>query len=99
MRVLGDSVRDNSELCRRVGVMTEREVVYGFLNEREFPESTARLRGLSPIGPAVARALEIFGMADAQTSLPGGYSAVCGSEYGWWRRWSTTRMCLYWASS
>ena len=74
VRVLGEPVRNNPELYRRIGVMTEKEAVYGFLTGREFVESTARMRGLSPSGPAVARALEISGMAEAQARRLGGYS-------------------------
>lgn len=74
IRVLGEPVRNNPELYRRVGVMTEKEAVYGFLTGREFVESTARMHGLSPIAPAVDRALEISGMADAQSRRLGGYS-------------------------
>ena len=72
--VLGEPARNNPELYRRIGVMTEKEAVYGFLSGREFLESTARMRGLSPIAPAVDRALEISGMADAQSRRLGGYS-------------------------
>ncbi len=74
VRVLGEAVRNNPELYGRVGVMTEKEAVYGFLTGREFVESTARMRGLSPIAPAVDRALEISGMAEAQSRRLGGYS-------------------------
>ena len=74
VRVLGEPVRNNPELYRRIGVMTEKEAVYGFLTGREFLESTTRMRGLSPIAPAVDRALEISGMADAQDRRLGGYS-------------------------
>ena len=72
--MLGEPARNNPELYRRIGVMTEKEAVYGFLTGREFVESTARMRGLSPIAPAVDRALEISGMADAQSRRLGGYS-------------------------
>ena len=72
--VLGEPARNNHELYRRIGVMTEKEAVYGFLTGREFLESTARMRGLSLIAPAVDRALEISGMADAQSRRLGGYS-------------------------
>lgn len=72
--VLGEPARNNPELYRYIGVMTEKEAVYGFLTGREFLESTARMRGLSPIAPAVDRALEISGMADAQSRRLGGFS-------------------------
>ena len=72
--VLGEPSRNNPELYRRVGVMTEKEGVYGFLTGRQFLESTAKMHGLSSVAPAVDRALEIVGMADAQRRRLGGYS-------------------------
>ena len=72
--MLGQSARNNPELYRRIGVMTEKEAVYGFLTGRQFLESTARMRGLVPIAPAVDRALDIAGMADAQSRRLSGYS-------------------------
>ena len=74
VRVVGEPVRNNPELYRRMGVMTEKEAVHGFLTGRQFLESTARLRGLAPVGPAADRALEIVGMADAQARRISGYS-------------------------
>ena len=74
VRLLGQPVRNNPELYRRIGVMTEKEAVHGFFTGRQFLESTARMRGLAPVGPAVDRALEIAGMADAQSRRLSGYS-------------------------
>ena len=74
VRLLGQPVRNNPELYRRIGVMTEKEAVHGFLTGRQFLESTARMHGLAPVGPAVDRALEIAGMADAQSRRLSGYS-------------------------
>ena len=74
VRVLGEPVRNNPELYRRIGVMTEKEAVHGFFTGRQFLESTARMRGLAPVGPAVDRALQIVGMADAQARRLSGYS-------------------------
>ena len=74
VRVLGEPVRDNPQLYHRMGVMTEKEAVYGFYTGRQFLESTAKMRGLSPIKPAVDRAVEIVGLADAQDRRLGTYS-------------------------
>ena len=74
VRVLGEPSRNNPEIYRRVGVMTEKEAVYGFLTGRQFLEFTARMRGISPAAPAVDRAVEIVGMADAQRRRLSGYS-------------------------
>ena len=48
VRVLGEPVRNNPDLYRRIGVMTEKEAVHGFLTGRQFLESTARMRGPKP---------------------------------------------------
>ena len=74
VKVLGEPVRDNPELYHRIGVMTEKEGVYGFYTGRQFLESTARMRGLSPIGPAVDRAVEIVAMTEFQNRRLGTYS-------------------------
>jgi ABC-2 type transport system ATP-binding protein len=64
--LLGESPRDDFLVYRRVGVMSEQEAVYGFYSGREFVEFSARLHGLSPLAPAVDRAMEIVGLTDAQ---------------------------------
>ena len=64
--VLGEPVRDNPELYRRVGVMSEHETVYGFYTGREFVEFSARLSGVERIGEAADRAIEAVGMTGAQ---------------------------------
>ena len=74
LTVLGEPVRNNPDLYRRIGVMTEREAVYGFFTGRQFLESTAKMRGLDPVSSYVDRAMEIVGMADAQDRRLNGYS-------------------------
>ncbi len=66
VRLLGEPVRDNPRLYRRIGVMSEHEAIYGFFTGRRFVEFTARLHGLAPLGPPVDRAIELAGMAEAQ---------------------------------
>jgi ABC-2 type transport system ATP-binding protein len=72
--VLGQPARDNPELYRNIGVMSEHEAVYGFYTGREFVEFTARLHGLDPIAGPVDRAIGLIGRADAQHRKLGGYS-------------------------
>jgi ABC-2 type transport system ATP-binding protein len=72
--VLGQPARDNPELYRNIGVMSEHEAVYGFYTGREFVEFTARLHGLDPIAGPVDRAIGLVGLADAQHRKLGGYS-------------------------
>ena len=64
--LLGESPRDDFLVYRRVGVMSEHEAVYGFYTGREFVEFSGRLHGLSPLAPAVDRAIEMVGLTDAQ---------------------------------
>ena len=74
VRLLGQHVRDNPQLYRRVGFMSENEAVYGFYTGREFVEFAARLHGLSPLAPAVDRAIEAVDLMDAQHRPLGDYS-------------------------
>ena len=72
--VLGEPARDNPQLYRRVGVMSEHEAVYGFYTGRQFVEFAARMHGLSPLGPPVDQAIELVGLQDVQGRSLGGYS-------------------------
>ncbi len=72
--VLGEPVRDNPELYRRVGVMSEHEAVYDFYTGRQFVEFAGRMHGLSPLAPPVDRAIELVGLADVQGRSLGTYS-------------------------
>lgn len=64
--VLGQPVRDNPPLYRRLGVMSEHETVYGFMKGREFVRMMGRLRGVTDLERAVDRAIELVDLADAQ---------------------------------
>ena len=72
--VLGQPSRDNPELYRNIGVMSEHEAVYGFQTGRQFVEFTAAMHGLSPIAGPVDRAIELVGLVDAQHRKLGTYS-------------------------
>jgi ABC-2 type transport system ATP-binding protein len=72
--VLGEPARDNPQLYRNIGVMSEHEAVYGFYTGRQFVEFAGQLHGLSPLGPPVDRAIEIVGLEDAQGRALGTYS-------------------------
>ncbi len=73
-KVLGESVRDNPGIYRRVGVMTEHEAVYGFFTGYQFVEFTAKLYGLSSPGSAVDRAIKSVGLTEAQHRRVSTYS-------------------------
>jgi len=64
--VLGQPVRDNPPLYRRLGVMSEHETVYGFMTGRQFVRMMGRLRGVSDLEPAVDRAIALVDLAEAQ---------------------------------
>ena len=64
--LLGESSRDNPSLYRRIGVMSEHEAVYEFFTGRQFVEFAARLYGLDGLTPAVDRAIDVAGLANAQ---------------------------------
>ncbi len=64
--LLGESVRGNSPMYRRLGVMSEYESVYGFYTGHEFVRFAARLQGISEVGEAVQRAIASVGLTDAQ---------------------------------
>jgi len=72
--MLGEPVRDNPALYRRVGVMSEHETVYGFMTGREFVRMMAQLRGVDGIEAAVDRAIARVDLADAQHRRMDGYS-------------------------
>ena len=72
--IFGETPRNNPELFRRVGVMSEHEAVYGFQTGRQFVEWSAKLHGVSGISEAAARAIKRVGLADAQDRPLGTYS-------------------------
>ena len=72
--VLGEPVRDNPPLYRRIGVMSEHETVYGFMKGREFVRMMGKLRGVANLEQAVDRAIELVDLADAQHRPMGTYS-------------------------
>ena len=74
LTVLGEPVRDNPQLYRKVGVMSEHEAVYGFYTGRQFVEFAGRMHGLSPLGPPVDRAIQTVGLEDVQGRPLGTYS-------------------------
>jgi ABC-2 type transport system ATP-binding protein len=72
--VLGESVRNNPQLYRRIGVMPEHQSTYDFMTGREFVELNARLQQVPDVSEAVDRAIEQVDMQDAQNRSIGGYS-------------------------
>ncbi|MBM3933862.1 MAG: ABC transporter ATP-binding protein [SAR202 cluster bacterium] len=72
--VLGEHVRDNPSLYRRIGVMAEHESVYQFLTGRELVTLAARLYGVPNVEQAVDKAVKAVNLTDAQFRKLGTYS-------------------------
>ncbi len=72
--LLGEAVRDNPQLYRRMGFMAEHETVYGFYTGRQFVGFAARLYGLKAVAEAVDRAIEAVALTDVQNRRLGTYS-------------------------
>jgi ABC-2 type transport system ATP-binding protein len=72
--LLGEAVRDNPQLYRRMGFMAEHETVYGFYTGRQFVGFAARLYGLKAMAEAVDRAIEAVALTDVQNRPLGTYS-------------------------
>ena len=74
VRVLGQNVRDNPSLYRRVGVMREHDALYPFMTGREFVSMAARLQGLDNVAEATEHAISAANLLDAQDRPTGTYS-------------------------
>ena len=74
VEVLGERVRGNHQLYRRIGVMSEHEAVYPFHTGRRFVEFAAELYGLTPTAAGVDRAIAAAGLTDVQGRQLSGYS-------------------------
>ncbi len=74
VRILGEPAWRNPGIYRRLGLVPEREAVYGFLTGRQFVELAARLHRLPDPGAAAARAIARVDMAAAADRPCGGYS-------------------------
>jgi ABC-2 type transport system ATP-binding protein len=74
VRLLGEPVRDNPRIYRRIGVMPEHEAAYGFYTGRQLVELAAQLYGLNPSGPPVGRAIETVGLTEVQKRAVSTYS-------------------------
>ena len=62
------------EIYRRVGLVPEREAVYGFLTGLQFVTAAAQLQGLDDPGSAAERAIGLVDLEDAAGRAIGGYS-------------------------
>lgn len=73
VRVLGEEVKGNIGLYRRIGVMLEHDVLYPFMTGRDFVRLAARLQGVND-ETAIDRAIHAANLEDAQDRPTGTYS-------------------------
>jgi len=74
VNILGEPAAGNPEVYRKVGIVLEREAVYGGLSGWDFVRMNAKLHGLADADNATRQAIERVDMAYAQDRLTGGYS-------------------------
>jgi ABC-2 type transport system ATP-binding protein len=74
LRVAGEPAAGNPSIYRQVGIVLEREAVYGGLSGYDFVRMNARLHGLSDPDGATRRAIAQVDMGHAQDRRTGGYS-------------------------
>jgi ABC-2 type transport system ATP-binding protein len=72
--VLGEPAWKNPALYRRLGLVPERESVYGSLSGYEFVRLNARLQGLPDPEGAARDAIRLVDLEDASDRSTGGYS-------------------------
>jgi ABC-2 type transport system ATP-binding protein len=74
LTILGQPVRGNPYIYRRIGVMSAHEAVYNFFTGREFVELSAQLQGIENVESHVKWAIDMVNLADAQDRKMGTYS-------------------------
>jgi ABC-2 type transport system ATP-binding protein len=74
VRIFGQPAWRNTGMYHRLGLVPEREAVYGFLSGREFVETSARLHHLQDPAAAVQKAIAAVEMEFAADRDTGGYS-------------------------
>lgn len=74
IQVMDRPVRDNPDIYKILGVMSEHEAVYPFYSGRKFVELSARLHKVGDVEAAVDRAVEYVGLSDVQGRPMGTYS-------------------------
>lgn len=60
----GDPIWRNTEVYRRIGLVPEREISFGYLTGRQFVRANAELHGLADPGQAAERALAVVEMSE-----------------------------------
>lgn len=74
VRVLGQPIRGNAQVYRRIGLVPEQESIYPFLSGREFVRLSATLQKLGDVEAATRRALDVVRLTTDADRPIGGYS-------------------------
>jgi ABC-2 type transport system ATP-binding protein len=74
VRVLGRSPHRDPHVYRQIGLVPERESVYGFLTGFEYVRFNARLQGIKHADQAARAAIDQVGLSDAADRAIGTYS-------------------------
>lgn len=74
VKVLGETLRSDVQLYRRIGLVPEQETIYPFLTGREFVRFNGSLQKLRNLDEATERAIETVDMKSAADRAVGGYS-------------------------
>jgi ABC-2 type transport system ATP-binding protein len=74
LRVLGEPVRGNINVYRRMGVMSEHEAVYSVFTGRELVEFSAQMQGVKDVKSHADWAVRMVNLEDAQNRPLGTYS-------------------------
>jgi len=74
VRMLGENTWQNPDLYARVGLVPEREAIYGFLTGYEFVRLSAQLHRLPDPDDAARNVIAMVDMEAAQHRQTGGYS-------------------------
>jgi ABC-2 type transport system ATP-binding protein len=74
VQVMGKPSRGDVSAYRKIGLVSEHELIYPFLSGREFVTLNARLQKLPNVKEAVEQAIDTVNMQDAADRKVGGYS-------------------------
>ena len=74
VRILGETAFGNPDIYRQVGLVQEREAVYGFMSGYDFVLTMARLHRLKDPEASARRAIQIVDMEAFQNRKTAGYS-------------------------
>jgi ABC-2 type transport system ATP-binding protein len=74
VRILGEPAFGNPDIYRQVGLVQEREAVYGFMSGYDFVLTMARLHRLEDPEASARRAIQIVDMEAFQNRKTAGYS-------------------------